>query len=123
MSIDPTTLKVGDLIRLNCEVVVTRVDVDDAKYPIQVEIAKDSGSRDWLHFSALEGATLVEAPLAVGDKIVHKESYANDRDSREIEAIIDFKGEPHLICLGWGRVGENDTRIAVPVADYRRATA
>lgn len=65
--------------------------------------------------------TKIEEPFAVGDMVVHKECPDDPPDQhRKIELLIDFNGEPHLVCAPWGGYAHT-AKIVVPVADYVRA--
>lgn len=114
-------LKEGDPIHVTIKGRVTAVE-DPAEYRHPLRLVGPSGSIFWVALDDVVEIKIddtVEAPLAVGDRIWHKNGKFGE--SKEIKAIVDVGGVPHAAFPGWGV--RDDVLVCGPVSDYVRAKA
>lgn len=109
-------LRVGQRVRVTYEGVVGELDATYLSRPARIDL--DGGDEwEWPTASALV-EVLPEQPLAVGDRIWHRN--AQRGETREIKAITQIGGVDHLLFEPFDhRV--HVPLVAYPAADYVRA--
>lgn len=118
-------LKEGDIVRVTLDLRVTDIQdpATDAGRPLR-GVTKN-GVIFWPNIGdirALEVIETTEAPLAVGDRVVHREFTSGE--SQAILEIRDYDGVPHLLTRSFNNAEAADgVLLFAPVANYVRAKA